>query len=127
MENEFTNVNWLAVLVGTASAYALGMVWFSQRMFGKGWAAASHNLQPPASAPVAALLVQLAGTFMMALFVGLTETRNMLITAIVGILAVAVVVAGMDLFSQKGARAVWIDAGFVVAMGVLMILVQAIL
>ena len=42
-------MNWAAVVVGTIAAFGLGMIWFSPRMFGKGWAEGSHNIQPPPS------------------------------------------------------------------------------
>ena len=107
MDTSFSEVNWLAVIVGTVLAYGAGMLWFSPRMFGKVWAEGSHNLQPPTSPPVPAMLVQLIGTFLVALTVGMTETQDMLGAAIVAILAIAFVVAGMDLFSQKKSGAVW--------------------
>jgi hypothetical protein len=121
---EFATVNWPAVAVGAIAAYGLGMIWFSPLAFGRGWAAGSHGIRPPATPPVAAMTVQLLGTIAMALVIGLTETRDMLITAIAAILAAALLVAGMDLFSQKTGRATLIDAGYVVAAGALMILAQ---
>ena len=122
MESEFANLNWAAVFLGTVLAFGLGMLWFSPRMFGKAWAEGSHNLQPPSSPPIGAMIIQLCGTFLMALIIGLTETQNMLVSAIVAILAITFIVAGMGLFSQKSGKAVLIDASFVVAMGILMIL-----
>lgn len=124
---EATNINWAAVALGTVLAFGLGMLWFSPAMFGKKWAAGSHDIQPPASPPIAAMTWMLVGTFLMALVVGMTETTNALFTAIAAILAVAVVVLAMDLFSQKTKAAAMIDAGYVVAMGVVMIAAQAIL
>ena len=41
------NLNWPAVLLGTALAFGLGMVWFGP-LFGRSWAAGSHNITPPA-------------------------------------------------------------------------------
>lgn len=34
---ELTNINYLAVLVAALSAFAIGSVWYSPLMFGKGW------------------------------------------------------------------------------------------
>ena len=126
MESEFANLNWTAVLAGTIAAYALGMIWFSPLLFGKGWSKGSHNLQPPEQAPVGAMVIMFAATLLLALLIGMTETRDMLLTAIVGILACALTVAGMAMFSQKTTYATVVDAGYVVAMGVIMILAQAI-
>lgn len=120
-------VNWAAVAAGTVAAFGLGMMWFSPKMFGKAWAAGSHNIQPPASPPIGAMVIQFLGTAALALVVGLTETDQAIMTAIVAILAVALIVAGMDLFSQKSARATAIDAAYIVASGALMIVAQGVL
>ena len=52
------DVNWLAVILGAAAAFGLGTIWFSPVMFGKAWVAGSHDIKPPASPPVAAMVVQ---------------------------------------------------------------------
>lgn len=117
-------MNWTAVVVGTIAAFGLGMIWFSPMAFGKAWAAGSHNLQSPASPPIMAMIIQFLGIAVLALVVGITETNQAIITAIGAILAVALFVAGMDLFSQKSGKATVIDAGYIVASGVLMILAQ---
>jgi hypothetical protein len=124
---DITLMNWAAVIVGTIAAFGLGMLWFSPALFGKSWAAGSHNIQPPASPPFAAMGIQLIGTALLALVVGITETNEAIMTAIGAILAVAFVVAGMDLFSQKSNKATIIDASYVVISGALMILAQGLL
>ena len=124
---EFSLVNWPAVGLGTVLAFVLGMLWFSPMMFGKTWAAGSHNIQPPASPPIAAMVIQFLATLVLAIVVGLTETTGAIVTAILAILAVALFVAGMDLFSQKSGRATMVDALYIVAGGALMIVAQGIL
>ena len=76
---------------------------------------------------MAAMIIQFLGTFALALVVGLTETTGASATAVLAILAAAGLVAGMDLFSQKSAKATLIDAGYILAGGVLIILAQALL
>ena len=120
-------MNWAAVALGTIAAFGLGMIWFSPVMFGKAWAAGSHNIQRPASPPILAMLLQFVGTALLAFVVGMTETDQAIGTAIGAIFAVALFVGAMGLFSQKTGKASLIDAGYVVAAGVLMILSQAIL
>jgi hypothetical protein len=120
-------MNWAAVVVGTIAAFGLGMIWFSPRMFGKAWSAGSHNIQAPASPPIMAMVIQFVGTALLALVVGITETDQAIMTAIGAILAVALIVAGMDLFSQKSGKATVIDAGYVVVAGALMILAQGLI
>lgn len=120
-------VNWPAVALGTVLAFGLGMLWFSPRMFGKGWSLGSHNLQPPATLPLAALLAQLIGTALMAWIIGVTMVANAVAPAILIILAIAVLQLAAGLFGQKTRYAALVDAGYVVAMGALMLLAQAIL
>jgi len=120
-------MNWAAVVVGTVAAFGLGMLWFSPKMFGKAWAAGSHNIQAPASLPIMAMVIQFIGIAILALVVGITETNQAIMTAIGAILAVALFVAGMDLFSQKSGKATVIDASYVVASGALMILAQGLI
>ena len=124
---EFSLVNWPAVGLGTILAFVLGMLWFSPMMFGKVWSAGSHNIQPPASAPIAAMVVQFLATLALATVVGMTASVDALMTAILAIVSVALFVAGMDLFSQKSGRATLIDASYIVVGGALMIVAQGIL
>jgi len=126
MPAELIEVNWLAVIVGAVLAYGLGMLWFSPKMFGERWSAGMNNLQPPASPPVGAMVLQLIGTFALALVVGITATQNMLITAILAVLAVAILQAGTALFKQNAAATATIDAGYTIAIGAIMIIVQGV-
>lgn len=120
------SVNWPAVILGTILAFGLGMFWFGA-IFGKGWAAGSHNITPPAKPPVPALALQLLGTLLLALVVGITAKTDDLATAILVILALAVLQLAGGLLSQKSRYAALVDGGYVVAMGALMILAQGLL
>jgi Protein of unknown function (DUF1761) len=123
--NELTaGVNWTAIIAGTVAAFALGMLWFSPRLFGKAWAAGSHSIVPPASPPIGALALQLAGTFLMAWIIGITAVANPLLTAILVILTIAALQFAHGLLSRKTAPATLIDGSYVLAMGVLMIVAQ---
>ncbi|MEO6298596.1 MAG: DUF1761 domain-containing protein [Paracoccaceae bacterium] len=126
MDPMLTNLNWPAVIVGAVAAFALGMVWFGP-IFGKAWATGSHGITPPSRLPLGAMAAQAVGTFLMAVVIGATETQQALVTAILVILGFAALQLGGGLFSQKSPVAALIDAGFVVAMGVVMIAAQAIL
>jgi hypothetical protein len=121
------DMNWLAIIVGAIAAFGLGMIWFSPVMFGKAWVKGSHEIRPPASPPVAAMLVQGLGTLVLALVVGLTVAGGLIGTAVLAILAASILTAGMDLFSQKSAAATLIDSGYITAMGALMLLAHAVL
>ncbi len=124
---DIANMNWAAVVLGTIAAFGLGMLWFSPKMFDTSWAEGSHEVQPPDSPPIAAMTIQLLGTIVLALVVGMTETNEAIMTAIGATLAVALIVAGMDLFSQKSGKATLIDAGYVIAAGAVMIGAQGLL
>lgn len=126
MTTQLSLVNWPAVLLGAVLAFGLGMVWFG-KLFGGIWARGSHDIHPPASPPVAAMLTQAIGTFLMALLIGATETLQDLPSALVAILAIAFLQLGGGLFSQKTAGAALVDGGFVLAMGMVMIGAQAVL
>lgn len=73
------------------------------------------------------MIRQFAGIALLAVVVGITETNQAIMTAVGAILAIALIVAGMDSFSQKSGKATAIDAGYVVVSGVLMILAQGLL
>jgi hypothetical protein len=96
----FDDMNWMAVIVGATLAFGLGMIWFSPVMFGRAWAAGNHGINPPASLPVTAMLIQGLGTFALALVVGLPDTGGLISTAVLAILAASLLVAGMA-FSAK--------------------------
>ncbi len=124
---DVTPLNWPAVIAGTIAAFVLGMLWFSPALFGKSWSTGSHNIQPPASPPMLAMAVQLIGTFALALVIGMTETYQAIGAALMAIIAAALLIAGMDLFSQKTVKATVIDASYIAVSGVLMIAAQALL
>ena len=118
------NLNWLAIIVGTVVAFGLGMVWFGP-LFGRAWATGSHDIRPPARPPLMAMAAQLSGTFALALVIGLTATINALGTALLAIAALALFLFAGGLFSQKSLGAAIIEAGFAIAMGMVMIAAQA--
>jgi hypothetical protein len=125
MDEILMSVNWLAVLVGAAAAFALGMAWFGP-IFGKSWSAGSHGLQPPAKFPALATAIQAIGTFLMSWVIGATATIDALFTAVFLILATAALQLSGSLYSQKSTKAALIDASYVVAMGIVMIAAQGI-
>lgn len=126
MNDILLNVNWPAVLAGTLVSFGLGMVWFG-KLFGRVWAEGSHGIKPPATPPLLTMALQLAGTFLLALVIGATATINALVTAILVLVALAALMTAGSLFSQKSVSAALIDGGFVLAMGVVMIVAQGIL
>lgn len=126
--NEITvNVNWLAVAVGAVLAYALGYLWYSPKLFGKKWAEGVGLKQAPDKLPVAAMTMQAIGTFLLAWMVGVTAANNALLTIILVIATIVALMLAGSLFTLKSNYAMFTEAGFVVAMAVIMIAVQGLL
>jgi hypothetical protein len=121
------NVNWLVVIVGAVIAYALGMLWFSPKLFGAKWAT-GVGLDPkgPARPPVAAMVLQAIGTFFLAWLTGITAASNALATIILIALTIMALMAGGGYFTNKSTYAISAEVGFVAAMVVIMIVVQGI-
>jgi hypothetical protein len=121
-------VNWLAVVVGTVLSFILGWLWYSPLLFVKKWMEGSNiKPNPEAKMPVAPLVVQLIGTFLLAWLVGITAAHNALATIILIVAAIIVLIVANGLFGSKSNYAIAIEAGFVAAMVVVMIAVQGIL
>lgn len=124
---DFAHLNWPAVIAGTIAAFALGMLWFSPRMFGRIWSEGTHNITPPDKPPMLAMVVILIGLFLLAFVVGMTETNEAIGTAIGIIAATGFIVGGLDIFDQKTLGATLVDVGYILTSGVLMIAAQGIL
>ena len=122
------NVNWLAVIAGFVLAFVLGWLWFSERFFGTKWAEGVGIKRGAAtSMPVAPLITQAIGTFLLAWVVGITAANNALLTVILVTITIMVLMAAGGLFTGKSRYAIYTETGFVAAMVVVMIAVQAIL
>ena len=126
--NEITaNVNWIAVLVGTVVSFLLGWLWYSPKLFGRKWAeGVGVKLGAASSAPAAAMVVQLIATFLLSWVVGVTAARNALMTIILIVPMLVLFIVANGFFGKKTGFAVAVEAGFVVAMAVVMIVVQGI-
>ncbi|MCB1385099.1 MAG: DUF1761 family protein [Nitratireductor sp.] len=125
---ELANVNWLAVIVGAVAAFLAGWLWYSPRLFGVKWAEGSRvELGSANEMPAFALLTQAIALLLLATVIGITATQNMLLTAILTILAAAAFVLSGGAFTRKSGYALGVDAGYIALAGVLMILAQGLL
>ena len=121
------NVNWLAVIVGTAASFLLGWLWYSPRLFGVKWAEGiGVELGSANAMPVGAMVTQLIGTFLLAWLVGITAGQNALLTIILIALTIILFVVANGLFAKKSNYAIGVEAGFIAAMTIVMIVVQGI-
>jgi len=124
MEN-FSAVNWLAVIAGTVVSFLIGWLWYSPKLFGTKWALGSGvDLGSADKMPVSAMLLQLIALFLLAIVVGITATTNSLFTAILAILAAAAFVVSSGAFVNKSRYALTTEFFYILLAGVLMILCQ---
>jgi hypothetical protein len=122
------NVNWLAVIAGTVLSFLLGWLWYSPKLFGAKWAqGVGVELGSASSVPVAAMVTQLVATFLLAWLVGITATKDALLTVILIVVMLVLFIVSNGLFAKKSTYAIGVEAGFIVAMAVIMIAVQGIL
>jgi hypothetical protein len=120
-------VNWLAVGLGFLISFTLGWLWYSPKWFGQTWAkGVGISLDKQDAPPVAALLVQAIGTFLLAWLVGVTAANQAMLTLVLIVLTLVFILAGAGLFVKKSSTAILIEIGFIVAMTVIMVICQAI-
>jgi len=121
-------VNWLAVGIGTIASFMLGWLWYSPALFGKAWATGSRvNLANASAMPVTPLIAQLIATFLLAWLIGINDMRGSLATAALILVTIAAFVATNSMFVSKSGAAIAIETSFVIAMGVVMLAVHALL
>jgi Protein of unknown function (DUF1761) len=121
------NVNWLAVGVGTIISFIVGALWFSPKVFGTKWLeGVGVKIEPNASMPMAAMIVQFIGTFLLAWVVGVTAVSEALFTIILIAITIMALVIANGLFIKKSNYAITVEAGFIAAMVVIMIVVQGV-
>lgn len=124
---EGTDINWLAVGVGTVAAFLLGWLVYSPILFLKGWAEGSGmdaEGDGPGGLPI---VLQIIALLALSTVVGITATTDALFTAILAILACAVFVVSTGAFVRKSRFALMVDGGYILAAGVVMIAAQGIL
>jgi hypothetical protein len=127
MEELSTEINWLGVVAGAIIGFLIGWLWYSPILFGRKWAEGSGvELGTASSMPIAAMATQLVSTFLLAILIGITAAQNALATAILILVTLAGFVMSMGLFVKKSTYAVAVDGGFIVVMGVVMIIIQGI-
>ena len=125
---DFTQLNWLAIGLGVIVAFILGWLWYSPILFGEKWASgAGVRLDKSHKMPAMAMLAQLLALFCLSLVIGITAEVEALITAVLVILCCAFFAASAGGFSQKSSYAIWVDVGYRIAAGSVMIVFQGIL
>lgn len=126
MDQLFTDVSWLGVIVGAVLAFLAGWLWYAPMLFGKGWAKdLGVDLGSASSMPVAAMVLQAVGLLLLSLLADRLQAMPWVFAlAIVGVL---VMNFSGYLFGKRGMTANWTDAGYLAAVGLVLGLVNAFL
>ncbi len=120
-------VSWLAVIVSFVLAFILGWLWYSPMLFGKKWAEGSGiSLESDVPFPALAMTTQALGTFGLAWLFGITAAAEALFTIILILLTLILLIIANGKFAQKNNTAVLIEGSYIFAMGVVMLICQAI-
>ncbi len=118
-------VNWLAVILSSAAAFMVGGLWYSPKMFQKKWMEGSHITDTQSGDHAKkAMSTQAIGTFLLAWVVGVIMMVGSHAVAIILSLAIAFLIKAGGHFSQKTCYATFVDAGFVLLMVLVMVLIQ---
>ncbi len=126
--DDFSNVNWLAVIVGAVLSFLAGWLWYSPILFGKKWAEGSRvELGSADDMPKLAMGAQAIALLLISTLIGITAASNALMAAIVAILGIAAFSVSVGGFVKKDNYAMMVDGGYVIAFGIIMIAVQGIL
>ena len=127
MEELTVGVSWLGVVAGAVVSFLVGWLWYSPKAFGVKWAEGTGvKLGTSSNMPIAALVSQAAGLFLMSWFVGVTAVSNALLTVILATVAFTVLGYSGGLFGRKSGYARNVDAGYWIICLVVMILCQGI-
>jgi len=114
--------------VGTILTYLLGGLWYSPLLFGARWAEGVRNGAGPGSRqPVAALVLQLAGTFLLAWLIALAAARDIWPAALLIVLTVFTLLVAGAVFAGHSRAAVMIQGGYFLAMAAVMALLTRLL
>jgi hypothetical protein len=119
-------IDWIAVVAATASAFVLGGLWYSPLLFGKAWMAGAGLTEAQASSNMPAVFGQaIAAAFVTAVafgsFVGnaLTIGDGVIVGAITGLGLVAASLALNYAFERRGLSLLLINGGYYVVQFVL--------
>ena len=124
MDALFFGVNWVAVGLGTIISFLLGGFWYSPALFGKQWIAGVRENEGGADKqPIPALLLQLAGTFLLAWLIALAAANNVWPSALLISVTIFCLLVSASMFAGHSRTAVLVEGGFFVVMASVMALI----
>lgn len=127
MNELIEGVSWIGVIVGFVVSFLLGWLWYSPKLFGTQWAkGVGISLEGECAVPVFAMTTQALCTFGLAWLFGITASKNALLTIILILVTIILFIVSNGKFARKSNTAVAIEAGYLVVMGVVMVICQGI-
>lgn len=123
-----TGISWWAVGVSTLICFFLGGMWYSPMLFGKQWSeGVGVKMGDSSTQPVAAMVLQLAGTFFLAWIIALADAINAWPAAVLIVIALTTLLIASNLFSEHSVVASLIQGLFVFVMAVIMVVCNLVL
>lgn len=120
-------VSWAGVIAGFVLSFLLGWLWYSPKLFGTAWAAGvGVDMQAAKQIPKLAMSTQALGTFMLSWLIGITAVREALLTAVLIVAMLMLLIVSNGKYAQKSNTAVTIEAAYILTMGVVMVVCQAV-
>lgn len=121
---DWSQVNYLGVVVATVAAMALGFIWYAPAVFGKAWMGELGKTKETMNSPVIPMFVSLVSAFIMSLFLELLWIEMGVVSytaAAVWALVIGVVFVGLNtlsdyLYSGQTIKLFVITGGYRVAM-----------
>ncbi|MCA9355318.1 hypothetical protein KC865_02095 [Candidatus Kaiserbacteria bacterium] len=126
MTEIFLNIEWWPVIVSFVLAFGLGWLWYSDKCFGKKWRAGIGQpiWQAPMWMPMSA---QGVSTLLFSIIINSVMTEGGVVYAILIAITIAGFIKAGGFYSGKSKYAVSVEAGYVIAMAVIMIVVNLML
>ena len=123
MEAITTDISWWAVGLSTVLCFMLGGLWYSPLLFGTKWAeGVGVETGPGARQPVAGLVAQLLGTFLLAWLIGLADAIDAYPAVVLIVLTITTLLIAANLFAEHTLYSSLVQGLFVVAMAAIMVI-----
>lgn len=120
---ELANLEWVPVLVSTVLAFGLGYLWYSDNFFGEKWRVGKGGEveEYPMWMPMTA---QLFGTLLLAVIVNMAAADGHVGHAVIVGLTIIGFIKANGIYSGKSKYAIGVEAGYIVAMVIIMVVVN---
>lgn len=123
-----TGISWWAVGISTVICFFLGGLWYSPMLFGKQWSeGVGVKMGDSSTQPVAAMVLQLAGTYFLAWIIALADAINAWPAAVLIVIALITLLIASNLFSEHSVVASLIQGLFVFVMALIMVVCNLVL